>query len=270
MTSLAIEAGMRAKILDNYNYASVGRCIYCGSTEDLQNEHILPFGLSGSAILPKSTCKTCAKITGQVEQKVLRGPMWALRVYRELKSRTKHQDAPKSYPLTVIRNGTEQLITLPVHEFPILLHFPIFAAPAYLDPDNYEKGILLTGLATVSFGPRPEEVAKRWGVETISINQAHEPVAFARMIGKIAYAWAAAEKKLHLVRGTPFVLPAILGEADDIGRWVGTLTEPIQKFQGSLHRILIHEDCDKHILVGEVQLFSDSETPRYGVILGQI
>lgn len=258
------------KILDSLRYSSIGRCIYCGNTENLQMEHILPFGLSGSAILPKSTCNRCAKITGYVEQKVLRGPMWAVRVYRELKSRTRHQDAPKHFPLKFIKNGAEQVIQLPIEEFPILLHFPIFCPPAYLNPEGYEKGILVSGVATVSFGPRPEEVGKRLGVETLRINQAQEPVAFARMIAKIAYAWAAAENKLDFIRGTPFVLPAILGEADDIGRWVGTLTDPIVKYEGLLHRILIHEDYERHILVGEVHLFSDSETPRYGVILGEI
>lgn len=261
---------VRMKILDNLQYASIGRCIYCGNTENLQKEHILPFGLSGSAILTKSTCNRCAKITGQVEQKVLRGPMWAVRVYRELKSRTRHQDAPKHFPLKVITNGTEQVIQVPIKEFPILLHFPIFEPPAYLNPGGYEKGILVSGVATVSFGLRPEVVAKRLGVDTLSINQAQEPIAFARMIAKIAYAWAAAENKLNLIRGMPFVLPAILGKADDIGRWVGTLTDPIKKYEGLLHRILIHEDYERHVLIGEVHLFSDSETPRYGVILGEI
>lgn len=258
------------KIIDNLRYTPVGRCIYCGNTKNLQKEHILPFGLSGSAILPESTCNQCAKITGHFEQKVLRGPMWAVRVYRELKSRTRHQDAPKYFPLTVINNGTEQVVQVPTQEYPILLHFPIFQPPAYLNPSGYEKGILVSGVVTVSFGPRPDTVARKLGVETLRISQAQEPIAFARMIAKIAYAWAAAENKLNLIRGMPFILPAILGKADDIGRWVGTLTEPIQKYEGLLHRILIHEDHDRHLLFGEVQLFSDSETPKYGVILGEI
>lgn len=258
------------KKLDNLTYKPIGKCIYCGSTKNLRKEHILPFGLSGTAVLPDSTCQRCATITGQVEQKVLRGPMWAVRVYRELRSRTRHKDAPKRYPLTVVKDGKEQEIEVPIEDFPILLHFPIFEPPAYLNPAGYEKGIRISGIATASFGQQPKEVAKRLGVEEISIPQAQEPVAFARMIAKIAYAWAAAERKLDLIRGAPLVVPAILGETDDIGRWVGTLTEPIQKYEGLLHRILIHEDQEKHLLIGEVHLFSDSETPTYGVILGKL
>lgn len=258
------------EVLDNLSYVPIGRCIYCGDTEDLRKEHILPFGLGGSAVLPRSTCRSCAKITGQIEQKVLRGPMWGLRICRGLKSRTKHKDAPKGYPLKIIRNGSEQIVQLPINEFPMLLHFPIFEPPAYLNPNAYEKGILVTGVATVSFGPRPGEVARTLGVKSISITQGQEPVAFARMIAKIAYSWAAAKGKLDLLRGVSPVVSAILGKTDDIGRWVGTITDPIKKYDGLLHRILIHEDDDRHLLIGEVHLFSDSETPKYGVVLGEI
>jgi hypothetical protein len=175
------------KVLDNLRYAPIGKCIYCGDTKDLRKEHILPFGLGGSAVLPRSTCGSCAKITGQVEQKVLRGPLWGLRIYRGLKSRTKHKKAPKCYPLKIVKNGSEQIVQLPISKFPILLYFPIFEPPAYLNPKVYEKRILMSGIATVSFGPRPEEVAQTLGVKSISITQDQDPVAFARMIAKIAY-----------------------------------------------------------------------------------
>ena len=149
------------KILNNTIYGSVGRCIYCGSTSDLRHEHILPFGLSGSAKLPKSTCGECATITGQTEQTVLRGPMWAVRVYRGLKSRSKHKDAPKTYPLTVIRGQTEEVVQLPAENYPILLHFPIFSPLAFLSSNGYINGINLAGFVTLSFGPNPKEVAER-------------------------------------------------------------------------------------------------------------
>jgi hypothetical protein len=196
--------------------------------------------------------------------------MWAVRVYRELKSRTRHQDAPRLYPLKVVKKGKEQVVKLPIDEFPILLHFPVFDPPAYLYPVKYGRGISASSVATVSFGPRPELVAKKLGVDTITVSQIQEWVSFARMMAKIAYAWAAAERKLDLLSANSFIVPAILGEADDIGRWVGTITKPIEKHEGLLHRIMLHEDHDRHLLIGEVHLFSDSETPTYGVLLGQM
>ena len=196
--------------------------------------------------------------------------MWAVRVYRDLQSRRKHKDAPKTYPLTVLRGEHEEVLTLPVEEYPILLHFPVFSPPALLEPAGYVSGIRVTGVATVSFGPRPEDVMKRTGVTTIRVSQTQEPVAFARMLAKIAYAMAAAEDQLGLIEGDATLPPAILGTTNDIGRWVGTLTQPFQAYGGLLHRVLIHQDNQKGLLVGEVQLFSDSQAPSYGVILGKL
>ena len=258
------------KYLNNVTYKPINRCIYCGDTTDLRKEHILPFGLSGTAVVPKSTCGRCAQITGRVEQAVLRGPMWAVRVFRDLKSRTKHKDAPKTHPLTVVQGDHEEIVELPVEEYPILLHFPLFSPPGVFEPESYVSGIRVTGVATVSFGPRPEDVMQRLGVTTIRTSQKQEPVAFARMLAKIAYAMAAAEGQLSSIKGHAPVLPAILGKTDDIGRWVGTLTQPFRTYGGHLHRVLIHRNDEKGLLIGEVQLFSDSQTPSYGVILGSL
>jgi hypothetical protein len=71
----------------------------------------------------------------------------------------------------------------------------------------------------LNFGPKPDEVAKRLGVHQIRITQNQQPVAFARMLAKIGYSYAVAELGINSF-DIVFVLPAILGEVDDIGRWV--------------------------------------------------
>ena len=75
---------------------------------------------------------------------------------------------------------------------------------------------------------------------------------------------------LHRLEGPSSVIPSILGKVDDIGRWVGTPTDPIRRYPGLLHRIFIREDRERRLLLAEVQLFSNSETPSYGVILGHL
>jgi hypothetical protein len=196
--------------------------------------------------------------------------MQAMRAYRGLMSRTKHKDAPKTYPVTVVRNSYEEVVQLPLGDYPILLHFPIFPPPALLNPDGYTSGILVTGTATVGFGPSPEDIAKRLGVRKLRLTQSQQPVNFACMLAKIAYAFAAAEDQLSLIEGDATVLPAILGTTDDIGTWVGTITERLQSHHGQLHRIAVTQDREKGLLMSEVQLFSDSQAPRYGVILGRL
>ncbi|MCI0428908.1 MAG: hypothetical protein L0Z46_12925 [Nitrospiraceae bacterium] len=257
---------MSFRDLAKAHYKPVGYCIYCGSMSDLRREHIVPYGLSGTAVLPKATCAVCARITGQLERHVLRGPMRAVRVLRELKSRSRHQDAPKTHKLRIIRGGREEILELPLAEYPIVLHFPIFTPPANIFPEGYEHGIRLEGIVTILFGPRPEEVARRLGAESVSMPSTDKPVEFARLIGKIAYAMAVADQRIDPKQWKPEVVSSIIGEREEIGRWVGTLRDPIRKHPGLLHRIAFHEDRERNLLMGEVQLFADSETPSYGVI----
>ena len=256
------------KDLGKIAYPRVGYCIYCPATDDLRREHIIPFGLSGNAVLPAATCRKCAKITSGFETQVLRGPMRSVRVLRKLRSRSNHRGAPVTERLDIIRKGVRETVELRIDEYPILLHFPTFVPPGFLTGRGC-PGIEITGAVSVSFGPSPQVVLARLGGQQIVLeSQGDRPVAFARMIAKIGYAMAFAEGALSRVDGPCPVLPAILGEVDDIGRWVGTSTEPIRKYPGLLHRIAIREDRGRHLMVAEVQLFADSETPSYDVILG--
>ena len=258
--------------LNHHRYKPVGHCIYCGDTEDLRDEHIVPYGLGGNLILPKSSCGMCADITSKFERSVQRGSFWPARIFRDIQSRRKHRKAPEKYPLIVERNGKEETIQISLEEYPILLPFPIFAVPAYLNPEGYEKGIILEGMASVSFGPRPEHVLTKFGADRLSVQpKGDKPVDFARMIAKIAFSMAVAAGALEqLEESNSPVLSAILGKTDDIGRWVGTITEPTTQHEKHLHRVLIHRDEQKNLLVGGVHIFSDSQTPHYGVIIGKL
>jgi hypothetical protein len=251
-------------------FPPVNHCIYCGATDDLRKEHIIPFGLSGTAFLPKATCPRCARITSAFEAQVLRGPMRAVRVLRRLQSYSKHRGAPTTARLTIVHDGIRETVALPLHEYPILLHFPIFTAPGFLTGQN-PSGVSVTGVHTVLYGPSPETALARFGGQEMTLDtQRTRPVAFARMITKIAYGMAFAQGALNQIDEPCPVLPAILNEPDEIARWVGTFTDPIRKYPGLLHRIAIQPDFARRLLIGQVQLFADSETPTYGVILGRL
>ena len=217
-----------------------------------------------------ASCRKCARITGGFEQDLLRGPFWPARIFRDLKSRSKHKDAPKTFAMTFIRDGREEEHRLKVDELPIFIHFPRLAPPGYLVPGYLTAGVQLAGLDTIHFGMPPTVAMILRGANGLQMSQNPRPVEFARMIAKIGYAFACAEGAIKDLDGTPLVLPAILGETDDIGRWVGTLTRPSMKHPGTLHRIVIHHDRERGLLCAEVQLFSDSETPSYCVILGKL
>lgn len=230
----------------------------------------MPFGLSGTTVLPESSCESCAEITGGIERDLLRGSMQPVRIYRELKSRKKHRDAPSTYPISLVINGKEQTVELPIHEYPILLHFPVFFPPACLAPEGYTTGIRVRGIVTINYGAKPDDTLQKFGATQIRHTANCQAPEFARMIAKIGYSMAVAEGQLDFISGEPYVLPSILGQRDDIGRWVGTITQPFQAHVDQLHRIFIHKDLEQGLLIAEVQLFSDSPTPSYGIVLGQL
>jgi hypothetical protein len=263
-----------AEEVDRRWYPALGRCIYCSSTDDLTDEHTIPYGLGGTLVLPKASCKTCADITRRFEQNVLRGPMQQVRVFRRIQSRTKHKDAPTTKQIEVTRkDGAKELADFGFTEARVVYSFPIFDVPGYVKPEGYTAGIRLTGVAMYGFGPSPAEVARSQNAVDLSWQESHLYNSFAKMIAKIAYATAVGQAiEAGIARpfeGTPYVVPGILGRADDIGRWVGTLTTPFQRYENHLHRVTFGTINDGRVVLAEVQLFADSGTPSYGVILGE-
>lgn len=62
-------------------------------------EHIVPYGLGGTLELPEASCVRCAKETSRIERAILRGELRPVRVFRALKSRSRHKGAPKGIGL---------------------------------------------------------------------------------------------------------------------------------------------------------------------------
>jgi hypothetical protein len=255
--------------LARLNCPPVGHCIYCRATDNLSKEHIIPYGLNGNAVLSAASCARCRNITASFEREVLRGSMRAVRVGLKFQSRKKHHGAPLTEPLMFTRNGVSETIDLPIERFPIRLPFPKFAPPQFLAGDQNSK-LKIIGATTILFGPRPEVVGKELGAQKLVFQSRRDsPVSFARMIAKIGYAMAYALGEIHRLEGPCPVIPSILGHVNDIALWVGTLTGPRRKYP-MLHRIEIHRDSDRRLLVSEVQLFSNSAAPTYEVILGHL
>lgn len=258
------------KKLNSTSYGPVNRCIYCGSTGQLSKEHILPFGLNGSSTLLKASCSRCAKITGEIERKLLRGEFQPVRIYRELKSRKKYKNSKKEANLTLKYGDQEKTISVQLSSYPIILHFPVFDMPAVLSNKFLQAPINLKGIVSISYGPKPEEVMLKYNATGIVLSSKLNPVAFARMIAKIAYSFAYAEGELNKIELPSPIVAELLNENGKIGKYVGTLDKPLQKHDNILHRLLIHTNNEKGLLIGEIQLFSDSETPCYGAILGKL
>lgn len=186
-----------------------------------------------------------------------------------LPSRRK-KERPERLPLSVERKGKTVTEMLPVEDYPALIILPRFGTPAYLD-GREEVRIRAVGQTTFQVGGRPfENLGRELSADGIEVSVSYEPVgAFARMLAKIAYGFAVTAVGGDMTQFKEvYVLPAVLGRSDDVGRWVGGDGDGEPAAVSDLHDIrLTVRDGD--VLV-RVRLFAQYGTPEYLIAVGRL
>ena len=183
----------------------VRRCIYDPThSEPFSPEHIISLGLNGPWKLLAASCKGCEKITGGFEQAVLKKTFDTMRIALDFPSRRK-KDRPEKLPLSIERGGKQEVVNLPVKDYPAVIGMPHFEAPAHLDGRDDDR-LRVTGFTGVQIGGPPiEDVGRKLAAQSITLNAKFEPVgAFARMLAKIAYGCAVAAVGCDLSRLEPY------------------------------------------------------------------
>lgn len=94
-------------------YDAVGYCIYCGSTDQLSDEHVIPLGLGGRLVLPRSSCSRCSSKTSKLERTCLRTMYGPLRLLYGLPSRRKNS-RPEALQLKVKKTEQSEWEYVPV------------------------------------------------------------------------------------------------------------------------------------------------------------
>ncbi|HEY0772022.1 MAG TPA: hypothetical protein VGD31_16965 [Sphingobacteriaceae bacterium] len=249
--------------------ADVGQCIYCRTTAGiLQKEHIIPLGLNGEHLLLHASCNNCADITKRFEQEVLRSALHASRTALKLHTR-RPRERPTHFPLTIERDGQEELIQVSADEYLAMLPLPLFMLPACLDLRPYDYGIEMPGVRFTQVAGKPAaELAETYQASAIGFQISYEIVAFARMLAKIAYGFAVAQYGLSAMRDV-YIMPALLGCKDDIGRWVGRIPVQPTKVSDSFHDVAV--GVIDGVIIAHVRLFAQfPETPEYTVVVGNL
>jgi hypothetical protein len=98
---------------------SVGRCIYCLSTEGLTDEHIVPQSLGGKLVLQDASCEACRRIKSDFERVVTRQMYWPLRLRLGwLESRKHKKDRPTHWPGLIIDGEKEENHLIEIGKLP--------------------------------------------------------------------------------------------------------------------------------------------------------
>jgi hypothetical protein len=246
-------------------YGPADSCIYCGASGhrvNLTDEHIVPFGLNGQLILPRSSCEKCQEVTCEIERFCLRRMFIQARAHFRMKTR-RPKERPDQLPVIIGRGNQAK------EQFVPLLDHPFAAAMLILD----QAGVISNLPMKTEFGLRAIYV---FGAPDFQIKlgtfgpDAGLPFdlsadIFCRMLAKIAHAFAAAE--LGIDNFLSFLPPIILGESRFISHYVGTC-EVAPPSENRLHRLMLHK-VGRSLRV-RIRLFAAWGTPNYEVVVGDL
>ncbi|MFZ3122675.1 MAG: HNH endonuclease [Thermodesulfovibrionales bacterium] len=258
-------------------YDAVGRCIYCGSTNNLSDEHIIPFAFGGRMVLPKSSCNICAGLSSAFEHTCLRTMFGPLRMLYDLPSRRKKK-RPATLPLKVKHKPGDNWTEVPVRreDYPFLVMFPYFLMPDLLSGHKTlgNRGAVTERLwirgasASHGFFDHMDDLIAELGVHSVMPEAKAHVKEFCLMLAKIAHSYAVAE--LGNQKFKPLLLELILqknlsNRADFIGGL--DYDEPPS---GNLHELSIEKHpCNRSdLVVVRIRFLSKLATPTYYVVVG--
>jgi hypothetical protein len=248
-------------------YRPVNRCIYCGTEEDLGDEHIVPYSLGGMSFLPAASCRKCEAVTSAFEGRCASVNYGSFRVRENVQTRNPKR-RPKHLRMTSTEEGIES-VHLVLKEGAIAT-MPVFRfrPPGYLvDPMRKEIGWAGATFELKTDPPRQPELWKSYKAPSFSVTQRFDPDSHARLLAKIAHALAIGH--LGLDGFEPWLPPYILGHDQCLSYLVGGFVaneEPLNV----LHEIKyeVWPADDRFIVLVKLRLFAQFGGPHTQVVVG--
>lgn len=264
---------------DSLHFDAINHCIYCGASDvKLGREHVMPFGMQGRMVLPKSSCDKCSLITGRIENFVLGRMLIDLRIRYGLKSRkgSKNQ-RPKGFDVTVENVFTKYKKTKKVNND--YLPWVAYSLPKYnlpglllsISPEESKKGATLECIVSkfdaenmLALGEGPESV----GLKSQVINME----LFNRFLAKIAHSYLVAT--IGEDAFAPCLKDLIIEGHKHTNFWVGCEDpQPAEPFLFEMrHGLYTYEEGPwkgTSFVAVRIRLFSFLGTPTYVVVGGE-
>lgn len=256
----------------------VGQCIYCGSEQNpLSDEHVVPYGLSGTFVLPKSSCRSCAQATSQLEMRLLRGHWWPYRQFLGLKSRRSKQALPDLRVTIEGANGESMPASLPMAKHSFAMVFRL-APPTILSGTVSTEIPFATEAFMRTLGPMPGAVRVGGKVHRLTPDEKlNIPVNFyapdlCRFLAKVAHSYAIYRPGLAACE--EYFLPRfILGEEAGAMTYVGGASSSVlgSRLPGNGTHALLDRMQGPFLSV-YIQLFrhEGDPPPIYEVVVGRL
>lgn len=254
----------------------IGKCIYCGSHDDLTDEHVLPYALGGHLRLNQASCKACATITGRLEQKLLRGHWWPYR--KKLGLQTRNPSAANELKSIKIIKANGDVISgqMPLEDFVAAIVFEL-APPSILRDEILSGEPFATKAFLKMLGPMASEAqidGKPYRL--LPSDKVEFPVNFdtgelTRFLAKVAHGYAISKEGLDAF--DEFYLPEfILGQTDGIQTYVGgyesQIVMPVLP-GGGYNRMMLRTRGDFISVCIQLFIEAGDPPPIYEIIVGK-
>lgn len=257
-------------------FPGYGRCIYCGATSVLKDEHIIPHSLGGTAVILKASCADCEKITSYLDGYLARDIFNEYRSHVGIQSRRKRQRPTTLHASFLKPDGTEEVRSYPAKQQPYTLMMPIWHLPGIVLGKEPSSEFEITQSHVYNFiNNETSEWMQAEGAKLGAWPYVNYPT-FARAMARIAFCQAVSNRGLDGFNHLD--LPAlILGKYPHVPHYVGVAREdpPPPDPREMVHKVQI-QDFTKDgstYLMASVRLFAhsgykDLGMPIYRVILG--
>lgn len=265
------------RLLEVHSYPSPGRCIYCmrlsEADADLTDEHIVPYGLGGRAVLKKSSCRACASATSRDERFLLRDMLLEARTQLDFPSR-RPSDRPSTFKMGVF--DAQEDGSFPKNmdsagfawrdvgaaERPAMIMLPGFAPPGILWGRAPTDKFRVTGLnAYVDGAARKPDVEP--GTQA-AVFQKIRPEVVCRVLAKVAHGAAVAE--LGLAGFQPYLPDLILGRSTNLSHFVGSALSRPRRTAAARYEVTL--TLRQGYVIAGVRLFADLGIPPYEIVVG--
>jgi hypothetical protein len=248
---------------------SKGACIYCQAKNiPLTDEHVVPLSLGGQHILCEASCRACADITKKFEQDVAR-EMWgdARNSYNAPSRRKKLR---KTHILLSDPDNPERKVKVPYSEYPAAMVFYKMDRAGLLEgmPENVDLSAMWQ-FSAVCDDLKAKHFEQRFGIK-LTARFRNVPESFARLLAKIAYCHTLCALNPEDFR--EICVPYILGQKSNPSYIVGgtfEVAKPVPNLGYNLNTITFGT-TDKVMLMAEIRLFSNTHSPTYHVVVGDV
>ena len=248
---------------------SLGKCIFCGDTENLTDEHIVPEALTGigEMIIREGSCRKCNNDANKAyEGAAMANDFLPVRHMLQLRRKPRgKKTTPRRMPPVSLTATDDKGDTyndeLPPGNYPPIYTFVLHEPAGRLSGINRAAGHGELRLGFINLG-LPEHVTPPSVAMRLPMIMGHPEMVVAKM----AYCWAIAEKGLDAFDTTD-LLDLLCGRRADIFNFVGSpiVSEQLPMLQ--LHEFYFRKRGELTTVL--VHLFASFNGPIHEVVIGK-